>query len=558
MEKFDNIFNEGLRRTCKTENGATQLISTGSALVDQFGKAGNYRGRAIDDVFAEQAKIWGENSEMALRFPFYLRMITRKIKVGNDNTTEKPQNGQGARDEAFKRLLWIAKNHRADFDNNIFLLPLVGSWKDIWTMMFYDKMNNINAVDHNMMFELLMNGLKSEVHVDLVKKFMPRIKSSSKCNTDWTKETNAYAKEFAKFMGVSYSEYNKLKSSGKAHDFQKIICARQYDKLEWKKIPGRALHLLVKGKFLENHNLKDSYTKWILSQPTAKFTGYVFELAKTIREKCGIMGGSYGSSTDRLPIELKHTVDAQFEQLAKTALEGGKITENVLCCLDTSGSMTTRVQGLNNVSCLDVATSLAVFFAKINKGAFHNSIMAFDHVSSLFELPSESFCENINSLPNCGYGDTNFISIIDAIIKIREENPNIPLEEYPTTLLVVSDMEFNSPSFCGHRSSDTNNEVARKKLLTAFPKDFVDKVRFIWWNVASRHGTKGFESTANDNGSMFLSGFDGSIMTMLLGEDCVVDKESGEVHRPTAEEIVKNALSQEIFTYVELAEKKIR
>lgn len=63
-----------------TENGAIQLKSSGSNIVDQFGKAGNYRGRSIDDVWDEQNEIWNENSEAALRFPFYLRMITRKVK----------------------------------------------------------------------------------------------------------------------------------------------------------------------------------------------------------------------------------------------------------------------------------------------------------------------------------------------------------------------------------------------------------------------------------------------------------------------------------------------
>lgn len=545
---IDEVKDRGM---CQTENGALQHLTTGSALVDQFGKAGNYRGRNLGDVFEEQSKIWNENTEFALKFPFYLRLVTRKVKINKDNVTDKTQSGQGARDESFKRLLWIAKNHPNDFYNNIFLLPLVGSWKDIWTLLFYDKKYNINCIEHYSMFDILSNGLQSESHVDLVKKFMPRIKSSSKCTTDWTKDTNALAKEFSKYLGISYKDYNKLKASGKAHDFQKIICARKYDELEWKKIPGRALHLLVNGKFLSNHNLTDSYTNWILEQPTAKFTGYVFELSKRLRER-GIIGGR-GCGTEKLPIEIKHTLDAQFDQLVKVALEGGKITENVLCCLDTSYSMSSNVSGLNNVCCIDIATSLALFFAKINKGVFHNVIMRFDNQCYPVILNSESFCECITKLPSCGCGGTNFQGVIDEIVKIRKEKPQIPLEEYPTTIVAVSDMQFNS---CGWlRSSSTNYDVAKDKLLEVFPKEFVDKVRFIWWDVASRYGTNGFESKSTDDGSMFISGFDGSIMTLLVGEDNVVDEKSGEVRRPTAEDLVKKALSQEILNYVQLASK---
>ena len=75
-----------------------------------------------------------------------------------------------------------------------------------------------------------------------------------------------------------------MKASGRAHDFQKLICSRNYEGLNWNHIPGRALNLLVSSKFLSNHGLKDNYTKWIMEQPVAKFTGYVFELAKRLRE----------------------------------------------------------------------------------------------------------------------------------------------------------------------------------------------------------------------------------------------------------------------------------
>lgn len=540
-----------------TENGAIQLKSSGSNIVDQFGKAGNYRGRSIDDVWDEQNEIWNENSEAALRFPFYLRMITRKVKINDKNTTDKTQSGQGARDESFKRLLWIAETHPNDFYKNIFMLPLVGSWKDLWVLMFIDETEGTKCLNHDALFELMSSGLQSETHVDLIKKFMPRIKSNNKCTTTWTTLTNKYAKEFASYLKISWKEYNKLKTSGKAHDFQKIICSGNYDKIKWNMIPGRALSLLVNGKFLANHNLKESYTNWILQQPTAKFTGYVFELAKRLR-KLGVIGGMCYHHAE-IPIEIKHTIDAQFNQVVETALNGGKIKENVLCCLDTSGSMQQQVNGLPNTMCCDIATSLALFFAKINKGAFHNVLMRFDSTSYPVTLESESFCENIVSLPHCPCGTTNFQSVIDEIVKIRKEKPEIPLEDYPTVLLAVSDMQFDRPySFRRmEMSNKTNQTEAREKLLEVFPKEFVDKVRFIWWDVASRYGTNGFESTSSDDGSMYISGFDGSVMNLLLGEDEDEEQEGNEkteIKRLTPEDLVKKALSQEILSYISLAE----
>lgn len=557
MDTKNNAFVNAVnfKSTTFTENGAVTNVSTGSLIVDQFGKAGNFRGRPIAEVFDDQAKIWAENPEAAMRFPFYLRMITRKVKVNADNETDKVQSGQGARDESFKRLLWIAQEQPEAFYNNIWALPLVGSWKDLWTLMFYDIKENIKCLNQKAIFEVIAQGLLCDTHVDLIKKYMPRIKSYSKCKTEWTMVTNELAKAFAAQMGITYKEYNKMKSSGKAHDFQKLICSRNYKDLNWNHIPGRALNLLVSSKFLSNHGLKDNYTKWIMEQPVAKFTGYVFELAKRLREARGSRSYYYSRSTN-IPMELKHTLDAQFKGLVDKARADGKITENVWCCLDTSGSMNQSVKGLKDIYCSDVATSLALFFADLNTGPFHNKVIMFDNVSTPYDMKGESFCDRIMSLPAVGCGGTNFQSAVDEIIKIRKAHPEIPLEQYPTTILVVSDMQFNpvSRGYYGGsiRKQETNYEYSVKSLKKVFPSDFVDNMKFIWWDCTSRYGNTDYEGTIDDGGCYFFSGFDGSIISMLMNDDTVVDEQTGEVRKPTAEELVMKALSQEILNYIKL------
>ena len=557
MDTKNNAFVNAVnfKSTTFTENGAVTNVSTGSLIVDQFGKAGNFRGRPIAEVFDDQAKIWAENPEAAMRFPFYLRMITRKVKVNADNETDKVQSGQGARDESFKRLLWIAQEQPEAFYNNIWALPLVGSWKDLWTLMFYDIKENIKCLNQKAIFEVIAQGLLCDTHVDLIKKYMPRIKSYSKCKTEWTTVTNELAKAFAAQMGITYKEYNKMKSSGKAHDFQKLICSRNYKDLNWNHIPGRALNLLVSSKFLSNHGLKDNYTKWIMEQPVAKFTGYVFELAKRLREARGSRSYYYSRSTN-IPIELKHTLDAQFKGLVDKARADGKITENVWCCLDTSGSMNQPVKGLKDIYCSDVATSLALFFADLNTGPFHNKVIMFDNVSTPYDMKGESFCDRIMNLPSVGCGGTNFQSAVDEIIKIRKAHPEIPLEQYPTTILVVSDMQFN-PSNRGYyggsiRKQETNYEYSVNSLKKVFPSDFVDNMKFIWWDCVSRYGNTDYEGDAITSGCTFFSGFDGSIVSMLLGEDKVIDENTGKARNLTAEEIVAKALSQEILNYIKV------
>jgi hypothetical protein len=309
----------------------------------------------------------------------------------------------------------------------------------------------------------------------------------------------------------------------------------------------------VTSKFLSNHNLKDNYTQWILQQPVAKFTGYVFELARKLREARGSRG--YYSGTKNLPVEVKHTLDAQFKGLVDKARADGKITENVWCCLDTSGSMSRMAEGIKDITCEDIASSLALFFSDLNTGPFHNKLIMFDDVSYPYDMKGDSFCDRIMNLPSVGCGGTNFQSAVDEIIKIRKEHPEIPLEQYPTTILVVSDMQFNPVGYGWRlkRTEPTNYEYSVRSLKTVFPAEFVDNMKFIWWDCASRR-TQDFEGNAITPGCTFFSGFDGSIITMLLGENKIIDEKTGKARNLTSEEIVAKALSQEILNYIRLNE----
>ena len=544
-----------------TENGAISYASTGKELIDQFGKAASFRGRDISVVFDEQARLWDENPEAALKFPFYLRLITREAKMGDGTKTEKVQRGAGVKDEAYKRFVWILKNHPDEFYRNLYLIPVVGSWKDIWQILYYAEDAGVKA-DKNKFFEVVAEGLASETQVDLVKKYLPRIRSTKKCKTNWALCTNKYAKEFVAWADkqlegtFNAQSYRNLKASGQAHDFQKAICSRRYDELNFKTIPGKALLSLVSGEFLKNHRLTEKYIEWIKSQPVAKFNGYPYELG----HKLGCWGSTWGRFMRAKDVKEPDlatilTVDKQFENLIQTGRKnGGAITGNVWCALDTSSSMYSTIPG-SDIRSLDVCKSLGIYFSTLNEGAFHKNVIMFDSTSRVKQL-SGSFSEMWKQIPYDSMGSTNFQSVVDEIVRIRKSKPNIPLEDYPKTLLVVSDMQFNpSGEYCYNyswngRDSLSNIEAAKRKLRSAFPEEFVDEFKFIWWNVTSRR-TEDMPSTLEDSSSYFFSGFDGAVISFLLGGDAqVTDKETGEKRIPTAEELVEIALSQEVIALV--------
>lgn len=531
-----NDFLKTAMNVSETWNGAVSYATTNSVCVDQFGKAGSCRGRDLDTVFAEQAALWNENKEFAVKFPFYLRMITRKTKMSDGTTTDTPQRGQGARDEAFKRLLWFAHNESDIFYQNLWLLPVVGSWKDLWVLLTMDE-----SLDQRKVFSAIAEGCQNDTQRDLVKKYLPQIRSNNKCKTEWARKTNDLAKAFCKFAGWSAQEYRLFKSTGKAHEFQKIISQGLYDKLDWNKISGKALLNLATGKFLTNQHLEENYLNWISETPTAKFNGYPYELLMKLNSN----GFAYKSVLNTADKITKMTVDAQFENLLKTAKEGtGAITGNVWCALDTSGSMTSQISRDSTLSAFDVCISLGIYFSSLNEGAFNKNVIMFDDTSHVKQLEG-TFTEMYQQIrrEKTSWGSTNFQSVIQEIVKVRKRNPKIPLEDYPTTLLVVSDMQFNPVG-----SYETNYEKAKFELAAVFPQDWVDNFKFIWWQVNGRNTTD-MPATLDDGGCYVFSGFDGSIVQLLLGFDNATNKNAKDV---TMQDSVDEALSQEILQLVKI------
>lgn len=537
MSKNNKFLEKSTSHDTRTENMALAHSSTGDPMVDDFAKSGSWRGRDIEDIFVSASVLWTISPVLMFKLTLYLRMITRRVK--GFVTTEKVQKGQGNRDESLGRLLWIAYNHPKVFYKNLWLVPLAGSFKDLWTLMAMDFRNEL---DRSYFYDLFNRALKEDSLADLVIKYLPQIRANSKIKTQRAAILNFLAKEFCKYSKEDYRTYRLLKSSGKAHKWQQQIAKGYYDEIDFNHIPGKALLNMVNSKFLKNHNLVEKYEKWIMEQPIAKFTGYVYELyIKGIRAKKGYQ---------------IQTVNKQFDGLIELAKkdEGG-LKGNVWCCVDTSPSMYWKEARVvksknpaNDIYAGHVGVSLAIYFSNLNEGAFKDHIIMFSTDSTKLQLYG-TFIDKANQIKKAkiAYGSTNWQSVIDEIVRIRRQNPGIPVEQYPTTLLVVSDMQFNPSGKYGEGwSTDvelekTNYEEAKRKLKTVN----LPMPNIIWWDCVGRRKDN-MPSRVEDNGTACMSGFDGSVITKILGGD----------HKPNEpldmKEVMMQSLDQELLSFVKV------
>ena len=540
----------GLNISARIEsgNGALKFKSTGNDLLDQFGSCARYREeRSWSEVDRDMRLIHSKSPRDTLALLLYFRMIDRKVKLFDGTVTEKVQKGQGLKHESIIRAMWLSINNPKLFWNNIELILSVGSWKDIFQMLSYDLILhgwNKRKLNWNAFTNLILVGLENPETTDLVKMYLPSISSSIHNKTARVQSRHFIAKHIATtIFGKSsrtnftpFSEYRRLKSSGKANLWQKQISQKLIDYIKFDTIPGRALSKMVSSKFLENQGLTESYLDWIESQDIAKYTGYPFELMTQV--KSGIINKKV-STVQRI------TIDKQFMGLVELASRNVNRKSKLITVVDTSTSMTSEAYGLKNVSSYDVAKSLALFFSYLMEGHFSGCFYEFNSTVELKQWKGELPVDRIQNDNSNAYGSTNIQGVAKSFVEIL--NTGVELSDFPTGILCVSDGEFDKPG-----NGVTNVSQFRQTLLLGgFPREFIDEFVFIFWDIPNSFYNKQPKSkfeTHGEHGNVFyLSGYNGSAISFIMG-----DEEKPKKTPKSAEELMSIALNQEMMQKISI------
>lgn len=543
---------EGMKASHETTsgNGALKYSTSGNDFVDDFASIAKYKEpRSYEEVAKTMQLLYSIDNVKAVKMAIFIRLITRKSQVMKDKsveTLEEVQRGQGLKNEGIMRMLWLALNHSSVFKVNLPLFIAAGSWKDVITMMNLDLQFHgwkDRKLDWTFFGKIIKAGLLNPGTSQLVRKYLPTIRTDAKCRTLESQADTLIGRWLAKQFFpedekfVAYKKYRQLKSKGTAHKWQQLISKQMYNELNFDSIAGRALALLVGSKFLQNHGLVDKYSEWIKAKPVAKFTGFVFELFKPL-------GNGY--NLRHIEDYKEATINAQFAQLVKTGKEGVNTNSGLLVVRDTSCSMTSQAVGCS-MSSYDVAKSMALYFSEFLTGPFANSFAEFANTCTLQQWKGSTPVDKY--LNDCceAYGGTNFQSVIDLFIQLKGRG--VPEKDFPTGILCVSDGEFNR---CGTNTS-TNFQTAIRKLRSAgFSKEYVDNFKIILWDVPNSYYGKSetkFEDFADAPNFFYLSGYDPSSVAFIMeGKECKVTPRN-------ATELMETALDQELLNRVFIPRK---
>jgi hypothetical protein len=238
----------------------------------------------------------------------------------------------------------------------------------------------IDVLNRERVYTLVTENLDDQ----LLRKYLPQIRSGRKVRSARDKKRSEWAKGFCSHLGITPKEYRKLKAGGAAHIWQKQMQRGQWDDIHFNGIPGKAMLLATsrKGKdqqtVFERHGQVERLKDWVLKQKSVKFNGYPYELL---------------SAAKKNPTMLQKIVyDKQFESVLAN-MAGHKLG-NVLACLDISGSMSSQV--LPNVSAMDICISMGISFSAMNTGWFKDVICGFSSECITAKLHG-GFCAGASS-----------------------------------------------------------------------------------------------------------------------------------------------------------------
>jgi len=453
-----------------TENGAVTHKSTFSSCLDLFATIGGLRRADAGEIIKRFVRAYAEDPDTAMKILFYARDV---------------RGGLGER-RVFRIILeYLAEYEKQSALRNISNVAEYGRYDDLLALVGTECEKEVFEFIKNRL-ELDKTAMNAGAEVSLLAKWLPSVNATNK---DTVRQANVVAKA----LGMNCREYRKLLSSLRA--YIKIIENNLREKdytFDYSKQPSRAM-LKYRNAFIRNDN--DRYQEFLnkVASGEEKLNTGTLAPYEIIRPAL------YADGVD----------EAERKSLDVTWNAQGDFTrgENAIVVYDSSGSMFWEYGNAYGIRPAEVAMSLAIYFAERNKGAFKNHFITFSENPQLVEIKGEDiyekvkYCESFNEVAN-----TNLQAVFKLILDAAVKN-NVSQEELPSTIYIISDMEFD---YCVENADMTNFETAKRM----FEENGYTLPDIIFWNVASRNMQ--LPVTQNEQGVALVSGCSPRVFSMVM------------------------------------------
>lgn len=487
----------------RTENGALAYNTTGHALLDLFGTIGALRQRDDQEVINLWVKAFAENPLAATRMVFYARDI---------------RSGLGERKVPRLLFKYMAKNHPETLRHNIPLIAEYGRFDDLYTLVG-TPLESLMWGEFKAQLDQDIENMRLGKPISLLGKWLKSANASSA-------ETRALGKATSKALGMSEKAYRK--TLAKLRRYGNVVevpmSANEWDTIDYEKVPSKAM--MNNRNAFERHDEKrfGAYLEAV-QRGEAKINSsalYPYEIVERYNKKNNY---HFNYDSDFRPVFTIDGTDTVLEEQWKALPNYVEGNNNVLVMADTSGSMAGRP--------MMISTSLAVYFAERNHGDFARKFMTFSKKPQFVTLHGSNLMEELNQLEMI-VDNTNLERAMNLIVDTAVEH-NVPTEDMPKALIIISDMEFDEAegnrSFWGEPLKSDYNKNYHDIIRDKFEENGYQMPKIIFWNANSRHDV--FHAHDELDNVLLVSGASPTTFKVVL------DNIDG-----TAEELMMNTLAK--------------
>ncbi|MEE1085031.1 MAG: DUF2828 family protein [Paludibacteraceae bacterium] len=498
-----------------TENGAVGYRTTGKALLDlNFGVASLRRASDID-IIDKFIHAYFEDKIVATKWLFYARDV---------------REGLGER-RLFRVVMEeFAQQEPKALRELLKFVPEYGRWDDLWCLLDTKLADDVVALVQAQLTEDFNNMVNGK-SISLCAKWMPSINASSET-------TKKYASMMCKKFKDTPASYRKFLSKMRKY-LDVVECkmsAKEWNAINYETVPSRA-NLIYNSAFLRNDEDRRRAYLGKLEKGEAKINAGTLYPHDIVHK--------YGRG---------YNVDATLEGLWKALPDTVKGRGNTIVVADGSGSMMSRV-GNDNITALEVANALAIYFAEHSSGEFKDKYITFSERPQFVDFSkAKNLREKLTiASQHNEVANTNIEAVFDLILATAVNN-HMAQEDIPANILIVSDMEFDSCATTNSVSPNRGywyfNPVVRptatlfETIEQKYKAAGYKLPRLVFWNVNSRTGT--IPVKQNDLGVALVSGFSVNIVNMVMSNktdpyECLLEVLNTERYQPI-EDAIKDIL----------------
>ena len=296
---------------------------------------------------------------------------------------------------------------------------------------------------------------------------------------------------------------------------ERYMCKGEWSDIDYEHVPGRANYKYREAFLKHDKERREEFLSEVKAG-TKKLNASTVWPHEIVRKYMT----TYYSGRE---IEVDDLLELQWNELVKETREYGAMG-GYLVLSDVSGSM----QGTP----MEVSIALGLMISELTDERFRDLVLTFDTNPEFHTVKGDTLSARVHSLQNAKWGrTTNFGRVFDLILE-RAKAVNMPSDEMPTHLVVVSDMQFDI--------ADSNGLTHMERINRLYSESGYKRPIIVFWNVRS-NTTTDIPAKYNEQGVVLVSGFSTSILKMVLQGDI-----------PTPEKLMLQTLNDEQYSRMSL------